>query len=133
MIRDSNLYPKDKISLNDFEFYGTHGVLEAEKTNPQKFIIDICLYLDLSLPGRTDDLKLTIDYSTVYGIVKVIVETQSFNLIEALANAIANKIISSFSINEVMITVKKPNAPIDGARFSTVAVQISREKTNTND
>ena len=63
----------------------------------------------------------------------MIVETQSFNLIEGLANAIANKIISNFKIDEVMITVKKPNAPIEDAVFSTVAVQISRKKTNTND
>ena len=133
MIQNSNRHSQDKILLNNFEFYGTHGVLETEKEIPQKFIIDICLYLDLSLPGRTDDLKLTIDYSTVYRIVKVIVETQAFNLIEGLATAIANKIISNFRIDEVMVTVKKPNAPIEDAVFSTVAVQISRKKTNTND
>ncbi len=133
MIPESSRHSKDKIFLNDFEFHGIHGVFKSEKTTSQKFIIDICLYMDLSLPARTDDLKLTIDYSTVYKIIKVIVETQSFNLIEALANAIANKILSSFRIDEVMVTVKKPNAPIENAIFSTVAVQISRKKANTND
>jgi len=119
---------RDKILLSDLEFYGTHGVLDIEKTTPQKFIITICLYQDLSLPGRTDDLKLTTDYSLVYKIVKSIVETQSFNLIEALADAIANKIISNFRIDEVVVKVNKPNAPLNDAFFSAVSVEISRGK-----
>jgi dihydroneopterin aldolase len=119
---------RDKILLSDLEFYGTHGVLDIEKTTPQKFIITICLYQDLSLPGRTDDLKLTTDYSLVYKIVKSIVETQSFNLIEALADAIANKIISNFRIDEVVVKVNKPNAPLNDAVFSAVSVEISRGK-----
>ena len=86
------------------------------------------MYQDLTLSGRTDDLKLTTDYSSVYKIIKNVVENNSFNLIEALANEIANKIISNFLTNKVMVTVEKPNAPIDGAIFSTIAVQITRER-----
>tara|TARA_Y100001970_G_scaffold100418_1_gene126175 strand:- start:309 stop:695 length:387 start_codon:yes stop_codon:yes gene_type:complete len=119
---------EDKIMLTGLELYGFHGVLDDEKTTSQKFIIDVCLYQDLTLSGRTDDLKLTTDYSSVYKIIKNVVENNSFNLIEALANEIANKIISNFLTNKVMVTVEKPNAPIDGAIFSTIAVQITRER-----
>tara|TARA_Y100000996_G_scaffold414400_1_gene405161 strand:- start:11036 stop:11422 length:387 start_codon:yes stop_codon:yes gene_type:complete len=119
---------EDKILMTGLEFYGIHGVLDDEKSTSQKFIIDICLYQDLALPGRTDDLKLTTDYSSVYKVIKNVVENNSFNLIEALGNEIANKIISNFMIQKVMVTVEKPNAPIEGANFSTIAIQITRKR-----
>ena len=64
----------------------------------------------------------------MYKVIKNVVENNSFNLIEALGNEIANNIISNFMIKKVMVTVEKPNAPIEGANFSTIAIQITRKR-----
>ena len=128
MSRKPTPHSDDKIILSGLEFYATHGVLEIEKSTKQKFLIDICLYQSLTLPGRTDDLKLTTDYSKIYETVRNVVENNSFNLIEALANNIAETIINNFIVDKITVTVKKPDAPIAEATFSSIAVQITREK-----
>ena len=71
------------------EFYGYHGVNPEEKVQGQKFIIDVDINCNLSLPGQTDDLNDTVNYSNIYKLIKNIVEGPSFDLIESVAEKIA--------------------------------------------
>ncbi|HEX3011424.1 MAG TPA: dihydroneopterin aldolase, partial [Syntrophomonadaceae bacterium] len=75
----------DKILAKGLTFKGCHGVLPQEKKLPQKFIVDLELFLDLSSAGIEDNLQKTVNYDEVYKQVKRIVENESYNLIEALA------------------------------------------------
>lgn len=115
----------DKILARGLRFMGCHGVLPDEKTEPQAFIIDLELSLDLGAAGREDSLELTVDYSQVYEAVKKIVEQKSFNLIEALAENIAGKILDDYPVRSVQVTVYKPQAPVEG-KFDYFAVSIQR-------
>lgn len=117
----------DKIIAKGLTFTACHGVFPEEKVNPQTFKLDLVMYKDLEEAGREDDLTKTVSYAEVYEVVKGIVKGGSFNLIEALAYKVADKILEMFPLAAVEVTVYKPEAPVDGV-FDYFAVQICREK-----
>ena len=122
-----NIMPIDLIKLEGMVFYGYHGVNEEEKLKGQKFVVDIDLFCDLSLAGKSDDLSDTINYSTVYRIAKEILEGESYNLLEALAEKIANSILSNWPRITVKIKISKPDVPIKGSFLSNASVEITRK------
>ncbi len=116
----------DKIKLKDLAFYAYHGVLAEEKKIGQKFIIDVEILADLRKAGISDEVSDTINYAQVYGIIENIVVNKRFNLLEALAESIANSILDKYPmIKEVNIGIKKPEAPIKGI-YDYVGVEIRR-------
>lgn len=117
----------DKIIARGLTFSGCHGVLPREKTIPQKFIVDLEMHLDLREAGLRDNLELTVNYDEVFHQVKSIVENESYNLIEALAEKIAGVLLNKFPLQVVEVTLYKPDAPVEG-EFDYFAVKIKREK-----
>lgn len=116
----------DKITIQDLEVFGYHGVLEEEALLGQKFLITAVMSLDLRRAGRTDDIKETIDYGEVCQFIKKLVETERYLLIERLAEELATGLLLGFpKLSGVEITVKKPWAPVQ-VPLDTVAVTISR-------
>lgn len=119
----------DKIILDGMEFYGYHGVHEAEHELGQPFVIDLELCLDLGPAGRSDDIRKSVNYVEVYNTVRDIVEKGHFALLEALAEHIARSLLKAFPVDEVMVRVKKPRVPIPGhMRFTAVEIRRSSEK-----
>lgn len=120
----------DKILMNHLGFYGFHGVMEEEKTLGQKFFVDLEMSLDLSEAGKSDRVEQTVSYAEVYDDVKYFVESARYNLIEALAENICNMLLAKYpELMEVMVRIKKPEAPIRGI-FDYVGVEIRRVRIN---
>jgi dihydroneopterin aldolase len=117
----------DRILLDGMEFHGTHGVYPEEHLAPQPFLVDVELALNLQPAGLNDDLEQTVDYSKVYGVCRQIVESTRFNLIEALAEAIAHELLTGFPIAEVTVRVRKTGVKLDGP-LGAVGVQIVRRR-----
>ncbi|GAB6100202.1 dihydroneopterin aldolase [Halanaerocella petrolearia] len=118
----------DKIILDGLSFYGYHGALEEENKLGQKFIIDLELKCDLKQAGSSDNLKESVNYAQVYQLVADICQNQQYKLLEALAENIAQSILENYSlVEEVLVKVKKPEAPIKGI-FNYVAVEIERSR-----
>lgn len=115
----------DKIMARGMTFKGCHGVLPIEQIQPQTFIVDADLFLDTSRAGCSDDLKDTVSYAEVFFQIKTIVEQEKFQLLEALAEKIAQVLLQQFPVREVEITVYKPDAPVEG-QFDYFAVAIKR-------
>lgn len=116
----------DKILVNQMSFYGYHGVFKEETKLGQRFIVDATLELDLSEAGRTDDLARSVNYGEVYQLCQQIVEGKPFKLIEAVAEAIATSILSTFTlVRSCTIKVIKPDPPIPGY-YRSVAVEVTR-------
>ncbi len=115
----------DRIVLHDMRFRGRHGVLERERTEAQPFAVDVELGLDLRPAGVADDLAATIDYGAVFETCRSVVESTSFLLIEALAEAIAADILASFAATDVTVRVRKLEPPIDGT-IGWAGVEIRR-------
>jgi dihydroneopterin aldolase len=118
----------DHIALINMRFQGKHGVLEEEQAQPQPFEVDVELSLDLSLAGVSDDLSLTVDYREVFEIVRNAIEGSSRQLIEALAETIAARLLADFAkvgVGEVLVRVRKPNVNLPGA-LDAASVEITR-------
>ncbi len=116
----------DVIKLEGMVFYGYHGVNKEEKVAGQRFIIDIDLFCDLSISAQSDDLKDTVNYSAVYKIAKEVLEGNSYNLIESVAEKIADLILTNWPKITVKIKISKPEVPIKGSVISAAAVEITR-------
>ena len=117
----------DVIHLRGLEFYAYHGVLPEEHVLGQRFLIDLDLYLDLSKAGSSDRVEDTIHYGEVYQVIKACVTGESHQLLEHLAEDIAQRVLMKFSATSVRVEVHKPQAPIPGI-FRDVSVEIWRDK-----
>ena len=120
----------DRLSLIGMRFAGRHGVLAEEKVTPQPFEVDVVLHADLADAASRDDLAATADYGARFELVRGIVEGRSFDLIEALAGAIAHAVLGATApemVEAVEVRVRKPEAPIDGV-FETVEAAVVRRR-----
>ena len=117
----------DRIDLTGIEVYAKHGVLDQEQEKAQVFRVDVSAYTDLSVPGETDDLSDALDYSTLALEVREVVGSESHRLIEKVAGRVADTILAHPQVVRAVITIHKPNAPIDMA-FDDVSVTIERTR-----
>ncbi len=117
----------DIIRLHNMQFYGYHGVSEYEKHLGGKFEIDVEMFTDLKKACETDDLNESVDYEAIYKMVEKCVKNDRFYLIEALANSIAKILVDQLSIDQIIVRVRKPHAPINGM-LDTVEIEIIRSK-----
>ncbi|KFD41534.1 hypothetical protein HX99_00995 [Peptococcaceae bacterium SCADC1_2_3] len=109
------------------QFYAYHGVSAPERELGQRLEVDVELFVDLKTAGKLDNLEHTVNYAGVYHVVQEVVTNSSYNLIEALAEAVAAAILARFKVAEVLIRIKKPGAFIPGC-LSGVAVEIHRHQ-----
>ena len=109
-------------------FTARHGVHEWEQTQTQPFEVDVELARDLQRAGLDDDLERTVDYGRVYEATRQIVESTSFKLLEALAEAISHELIADFDVNEVVVRVRKPNVRLSGP-LDYAGVEITRRRS----
>ncbi|WP_099158874.1 dihydroneopterin aldolase [Virgibacillus ndiopensis] len=119
----------DKILMNGMEFYGYHGLFPEENKLGQRFYVDVELLTDLKTAGKSDNMIDSIDYGHVYELVKEIVEGEPKNLVEAVAESIADRLLSSFGLlSACTVKITKPDPPIPG-HYQSVAVEIFRGKS----
>lgn len=117
----------DKISIVGIHGFGFHGVLESERKSGQEFLVDVVLYRDLSEAGNSDDLSKTINYADVAVLIHKRIIGEPVNLLERLAELIAEDIFKNFEINELELTIHKPQAPIP-IPFTDVSLSIKRNR-----
>lgn len=120
----------DRILLDGMTFEARHGVYDHEKATAQRFEVDVELLLDLQPAGLEDDLERTLDYGRVYETVRTIVESTTFNLIEALAEAIAHELLADYpALEELEVRVRKPDIKLGGP-LRSAGVQIRRRRSS---
>ena len=117
----------DIIKLTGISAVGYHGVLEQERHDGQRFIVDVALHTDIRPAAAGDDLTKTANYAELADQVEAIITGEALQLIETLAQRIADHVLRTFSVAAVEVTVHKPQAPIQ-VEFSDVTVSIYREK-----
>jgi dihydroneopterin aldolase len=115
----------DRIVLSNMRFDGKHGYHDWELQTTQPFEVDVELVLNLQPAGVDDDLTKTVDYGRVYDIAKQVVESTSFRLLEAIAEAISHEVLVAFDVREVGVRVRKPAVKLGGP-LDHAAVEIWR-------
>lgn len=118
----------DRLAIYGIEAMGHHGVLDFERRDGQVFKIDVALGVDTRTAAASDDLQDTVDYGSLVAAVKKAVETDPVDLIETLAQRIANVCLEDSRVQWTEVTVHKPHAPIE-ATFEDVALTIFRSRS----
>lgn len=117
----------DRITLTGLRATGHHGVFEHERIDGQVFVIDVTVHLSFRDAAQTDDLDDTVHYGVLAENVVAAVETDPVDLIETVAERVADVALAFPRVDRVDVTVHKPEAPIT-VPFADVAVSITRER-----
>ena len=120
----------DELALVGLECWGHHGVFEHERQAGQRFLVDLVLGFDSAPTAAGDDLSRTVDYGSLAMAVKAAVEKDPVDLIETLAQRIADVCLTDARVEWARVTIHKPDAPID-ATFADVALTIHRPAPGT--
>jgi FolB domain-containing protein len=115
----------DRIHIRDLRLTAVIGVNPEERDIRQNLVLNLTLYTDQKAAAVADDFSLTVDYSAVERRVAELVEASSFGLIESLAAAVADCLLSIEGVHACGVTVDKPGV----LRFaSSAAAEIFRER-----
>lgn len=117
--------PMDEITLTGLRASAFHGVLEEERREGQVFIVDVTVYLPLGSAASSDDLDNTIHYGELAEEIVAAVESDPVDLIETVAERVAQVVLAHELAVFTRVTVHKPNAPIT-VPFDDVSVTITR-------
>jgi dihydroneopterin aldolase len=96
-----------KISIVDLELHYRIGVSEAERAWPQRLLVTIGLELDVSAAMKSDNICDTINYFDVAQMLFKWGKHREWNLIEKLADEMADLILKKFKPDWVTIELKK--------------------------
>ena len=111
------------VELRGLRIFGHHGVHAEEKANGQDFLFDVDLVVGES--GMSDRLEDAVDYRAVASTVKELSDARTYDLLEALATAIADELLRRFGAERAVVRVTKPAVRPAGLE-GTASVSVSR-------
>ncbi len=115
----------DRILISDLLVRCIIGVRDEERREKQDVLINLELSADLGKAGKSDRLEDSVDYSAVKKRIVAMAENSRFNLVEALAEAVADICLEYPAIARAQVRVEKTTA----LRFAkSVGVEITRER-----
>jgi dihydroneopterin aldolase len=112
-----------KVELHAVELYGYHGVGEDERANGQRFVYDV--ELEVGDRGADDRIEHAVDYRDVAACLREVAGGQ-FQLLEALATAVADAMVERFAPERVTVRVRKPEVSPAGVTLAYSAVTVER-------
>ena len=113
------------VELYGLEVPGAHGVEEAERQAPQPFLYD--LRLELSDAAVSDRLEDTVDYREVVRCVQEVSDGRQFELLEAMAAAVADALLGRFELEAARVRVRKPDVQLEApVQWSAAIVERRR-------
>jgi 7,8-dihydroneopterin aldolase/epimerase/oxygenase len=112
-----------KVELHGLRLFGYHGVHASEARLGRTFLFDV--ELEVGERGASDRIEEVVDYSAVARAVRE-VNSRRFNLLEALATAVADDLVARFEPERVRVRVRKPGIRPGGATVDWAAVTVER-------
>lgn len=117
----------DRIAVRGLRARAHHGVYPFERERGQVFLVDAVLELDTAPAAAADDLDLTVNYAALAQQLRAVLTGEPVNLLETLAQQLADVCLAAPLVQAVEITVHKPEADL-GVPFDDVTVSIRRER-----
>ena len=103
-----------KITLKNMAYSGYVGVTDWESDVKTHIEVDLEIHADLKKACKSDDLDDTIDYAMVYDLVGKVIKGGHHNLLESLAEEIADEILQFCDCDTIVVRTRKPHPPVDG-------------------
>jgi 7,8-dihydroneopterin aldolase/epimerase/oxygenase len=111
------------VEVRDLRVFGRHGVHDEERERGQDFLFDV--ELEVGERGTSDRIEEAVDYVEVARVVQAVSDGRQFNLLEALASAVADELERRFAPERVRVRVRKPEVRPAGLE-GTVAATVTR-------
>ncbi len=106
--------PEGIVALEGMEFYAYHGFYEEERKIGNKYSVDVRIRTDFTQGAEQDELLGTVNYETLYKLVKEQMEIPN-KLLESVGQKIINSILDNLlEVMEIEVSVSKHNPPIGG-------------------
>lgn len=113
------------IKIENMEFYSFHGHFKEERIVGNKFLVDLTIETDMTVPAESDNLKDAVNYQRIYEIVKQQMELKS-HLLEHIAGRILDAVYAEVKgIAKVKVKVSKMNPPM-GGKIGSVSVVMEK-------
>jgi len=113
-----------KIELRGLELFGHHGVLPDERERGQRFLVDVRLEPADRRAEVSDDIGDAVDYRDVVEVVREVFEGRTFQLLEALAGALADALLARLPLTWVEVSVRKPDVVLErSVDYAAVTVE----------
>jgi 7,8-dihydroneopterin aldolase/epimerase/oxygenase len=117
----------DRLELRGLRVLGTHGALPEEQVRAQPFELDVDIEADLSDAGRTDSLDDTLDYGAVLTVVERVVAGERHQLLERLAQRVAEEVLADERVDAVTVAVRKLRPPVP-QDVASAGVRVTRSR-----
>ncbi len=114
-----------RVFVRDLELMASVGVFELEKRYEQRLIISVDLLVVDDYDGKSDSLSAVLDYGSVVAGIRTIVESGHTNLLETLAERIAQRCLTDARVMRAVVRLEKPDI-VPGCR--TVGIEIVRDQ-----
>ena len=101
------------IELHGIVLHGHHGVLEHERQEGQRFLVDLDLEVAETTAAETDRIEDAVDYRDVVASVVEVWDARAYTLLEALASALADALLDRFPLVRVRVRVRKPDVELE--------------------
>lgn len=112
LVMESKNQVMDAIQIKEIKAYGYTGLLPEEQILGQWFAVDLTLWVDLTPAGDSDQIEDTVDYRAAIMIVKRLITTEKFTLVERLATAISTELLNLELVEQVRVQLTKIAPPI---------------------
>ena len=117
-----------KIHIEQMEFYAFHGHYQEEQIVGNRFLLDLIIETDMTVPAASDNLNDAINYQEAYKLVKAEMKKKS-SLLEHIAKRILDSLFSNLKgIDKAVITIRKMNPPM-GGQMKAVSITLERDKS----
>jgi len=119
-----------KIVIEGMEFYAFHGHYKEEQIVGNRFLVDLEIRTDLSVPAGSDNLNDAVNYQQAYQIIKNEMKRTKSNLLENIGKRILDALFEKMDgVEKVTIRVRKLNPPMGGP-IKSVGIEMSRKHKN---
>jgi dihydroneopterin aldolase len=119
-----------KIVIEAMEFYAFHGHYQEEQIVGNRFLVDLEMKTDLSVPAGSDNLNDAVNYQQAYQIIKNEMKRTKSNLLENIGKRILDALFENMDgVKKVTIRVRKLNPPMGGT-IKSVGIEMSRKHKN---
>lgn len=118
--------PRDTIRVNQLRCQCLIGILPHERLTPQPLTVDLEVALDVEAAATTGNLAASIDYSELAALIRFILETGKFYLIESAAIAIARVTLLRAPVAQSVCVLLTKSEALGGDGIPSLMVQRNR-------
>jgi len=112
----------DKIFLNDLQIDTIIGIYDWERETLQTLSFDLEMDWDIAKAAKSDDIEDTLDYGAIATTIVTFVEASRYQLIETLAEDLAELLLQSYPIPKLKLILSKPVA-LHGQNIARIVIE----------